>query len=1027
METKLSSCPSRSFTFRAHRPSLQRVWVRTVGLLLTLMGLASEGAMVSARPAAALHTPQQSAREVVASDPGVPVSATDRNPEVAARRILEIDDYERWRQITSPGISDDGVWVTFGYRRPNTFDPGVELHVRSLREDRQYQIPEASEARFSDDSRWLAFLLDLPFDEAEELRVEGKPRPRQVQLLELTTGEKQSWQNAASFSFSSGSGFLAVKKARPADRDGDNSHEGTDLILRDLGEGTDLLIGSVAEFAFNDRAAGRLQRERDGASDGGRSERTGADMLAYTVDAADRAGNGLYVIDLSTGANRALDSDSLIYSRLTWDAAGGALAALKGERAEGRAQRENVLLAFVGLQAAAVARDGARPAGGANDLSAAGPRRYEVDPRAMLGFPADMVVSQRGGLSWSQDLNRLFFAIKEQQEVPDKPLYPDRIANVDVWHWQDPRIQSEQIMEAERDRNFTHKAAFLLDEERVVQLTDETMRRITLSRDGRWAVGEDERAYVSDWKEPRADFYRVNTNSGARTLMLEGQKRNDADFRAVTMGLSPDSKNFLYWRDSHVWVYELESGEARNLTEHAPLSFVNRQYDYPDTPPPYGFAGWSADDRAVILHHRYDLWLQPLDGSPATNLTGGVGAEREIRFRHVRTDPEALTIDLSKPLLLSAYGQWTKKAGFYELKDGELRQLAYEDHRFGPLMKAGDADVLLYARESFVEFPDLWVSDGMLADPHRVTDANPWHSEYRWGRRILFDFENANGQRLQGTLAIPDDYEPGQRRPMLVNFYEKNSQNLHQHLPPTYVGGVGVLIGMLSKGYLLMQPDIHFRTGATHEDMLECIEAATRKVIEMGYADPDRIGLNGHSFSGQGSAYVAARSSMFAAVAAGAAATDLTGDFNRFWGWTPTNLNGPGSNGQLYDIRGQGRLDTNPYDDPELYRSESPVTHARTIDTPLLMMHGGSDVTVGVMGMLQMYNGMRFNGNNIIALLYPGEFHGLRNIANRRDLTIRMLQFFDHYLRDTPPPEWMVEGVPFLRKEYGAWERGRGR
>ena len=91
------------------------------------------------------------------------------------------------------------------------------------------------------------------------------------------------------------------------------------------------------------------------------------------------------------------------------------------------------------------------------------------------------------------------------------------------------------------------------------------------------------------------------------------------------------------------------------------------------------------------------------------------------------------------------------------------------------------------------------------------------------------------------------------------------------------------------------------------------------------------------------------------------------------------------------------------------------------------MMHGGSDTNVGVMGTLQLYNGMRFNGRNIIALLYPGEFHGLSNVANRRDLTIRTQQFFDHYLRDTPAPAWMVEGVPFLKKEHGAWKRGRGR
>ena len=925
--------------------------------------------------------------------------------DVAARRVLKIDDYERWRQVTSPGISDDGAWVTFGYRRPNAFDPEVELHVKSLRNGREYQISQASEPRFSDDSRWVAFFIDLPFDEAEKLRAEGNPRPRQVRLLDLTGGEERTWQNADSFSFSSGSGFLAVKKARPADRDGANAYEGTELILRDLGGGSDRLIGSVAEFTFNDRDA-------DGPH---------ADMLAYTVDAADRAGNGLYVIDLSTGVNRPLDTDSLIYSRLTWDAKGRAVATLKGDRPDRRAERENVLLAFVGLRAAAVTRDGTKPARRADDPPTAGkPRRYELNTRPGSGFPADMVISERGRLSWNEDQNRVFFGIKEQEEVPDKPEHPDRIANVDIWHWQDPRIQSVQMMEAEADRQFTYRAAFDLNRDRFVRLTDESMRSITLTQDGKWGIGKDERAYLSDWKESQADYYRVDTTTGERTMLLKAQ--------GGALLLSPDSKSFLYWRGGNFWLYRIEVGETTNLTASAPRSLINQEAEHAGIRPPYGLTGWTQDGTSVVLRHRYDLWLQPLDGSPATNLTRGVGAEREIRFRHLRIDPDVLTIDLSKPLLLSAYGQWTKKAGFYELKDGKLRQLVYEDRLFGTPLKAKDADRYLYTMETFVDFPNLHVSDGGFSDPERITDANPWQYEYRWGKRILFDFENGDGVRLQGTLAIPDDYQPSQRRPMLVQFYEKNSQNLHHHISPLYTYSWNwLMMEAISKGYLYMQPDIHINIGSPHADMLKCVEAATRKVIEMGYADPERIGLHGSSYSGQGAAYIAARSTMFAAVAAGAAATDLTGDFNRFWGWTPTNLNGPGYNGHSYDILGHGRLGTNPYDDPELYRREAPITHARTIDTPLLMMHGGSDTNVGVMGMLQLYNGMRFNGKNIIALLYPGEFHGLRNVANRRDLTIRTQQFFDHYLRDAPAPEWMVAGVPFLKKEHGAWERGRGR
>jgi dipeptidyl aminopeptidase/acylaminoacyl peptidase len=912
-----------------------------------------------------------------------------RQAQPAAKKVLGIDDYERWRQITEPTISDTGTWVAYGYRRPNAHDPKLALHIKSLRADAEFELLDASGPRFSGDT-WIAYFVDLPYDEAEELQRQGEPRPRKVQLLNLVSGERLTWDNATAFQFSAGGEFLAVKKA-PADRNA--GHQGSDLVLRALEASTEQLIGSVHGFAFDQQPGDDDKQSRPDRP---------AQRLAYTVDAADQTGNGIYLIDLDSGVLRPLDNDARTYSRLTWSRDGQALAVLKGNAPEGQAERLNILLAF------------RHPAAAANNTETRLPS--VLDPRFVDAFPATMVISEHAEISWNDDLSRIFFGLDEQQALVEKPEHPDRVANVDVWHAKDKRIQSVQMMQAEQDRDFTYHAAFLLEDERFVRLTDETMRRMTLTRDGRWGVGVDDRAYVSDWKEPQADYYRVDTSTGERMPMLQGQKR--------TYGISPDSRSFLYWHDENLWLYELESGQTRNLTGNAPISFVNREHDYPDTPPPYGVAAWTDDGAALVLNHRYDLWLQPLDGGVASSLTAGVGDSRELRFRHVRTEPGPRTVNLQEPLLLSAYGQWTKQAGFYRLVNGTLEQLVLEDRRYGRPLKAPLADVYLLTRETFEEFPDLWVTDDGLASVRRITEANPWQGEYRWGRRILFDFTNADGVRLQGTLAIPDDYVPGERRPMMVNFYEKNSQNLHRHIAPRYVTGFGApLIETVSKGYLVMQPDIHFRTGNTHADMLECVEAATRKVIEMGYADPASIGLHGHSFSGQGSAYIAGNSPMFAAVAAGAAATDLLADFNHMWGWTPTNMNGSGANAHRYDYYGQGRLGTNPYDDRELYWRESPTNHVRTMDVPLLLMHGIADGVVGIMEAVQLYNGLRFNDKNVVLLSYPDEGHGLANLANRRDLTIRMQEFFDHYLMDFPAAGWMVDGVPFLKKEHGAWNR----
>ena len=162
----------------------------------------------------------------------------------------------------------------------------------------------------------------------------------------------------------------------------------------------------------------------------------------------------------------------------------------------------------------------------------------------------------------------------------------------------------------------------------------------------------------------------------------------------------------------------------RTLGGGSPVSFVDMEFDHPGPRPSYGIAGYTSDGKSVMVQQRYDLWLLPLDGSAPRNLTNGTGTKNEIRFRYVRTEPpeqagpvvpgspgggrgggpaaQRWTIDLSKPVTLSAYGEYTKKAGFYELAGGQLKELVYEDAFFSTPTKAAKADKFLFTRETFV-------------------------------------------------------------------------------------------------------------------------------------------------------------------------------------------------------------------------------------------------------------------------------------------------------------------------------------
>lgn len=922
------------------RPRRTITLVRSPALTAVLAAFATAG---SATVPDVLHA------QTTATRPRAEASATD-----AAKRPLQIADYRLWRTIDDEAISDDGRWVAWTYTRVRGDDT---LTVQSVDNGIEHTVARASGVAFSGDGRGIAYFIAPGFEEAEELEREGERVPRRAGLLDLTSGDTLSWSDVDDFAFSDDGTHLWVKKAK-ADADAD--HEGTDLILRHLGEGYDELLASVHEVAFNEPGT----------------------HLAFTVDTESGDGNGVYLVDLATGARRALDNSDGRYGRLIWSEDGDALAVLRGSAPEGMVERENDLLVFRGVGEAARPDRLLLPAGGE-------------------GLRDGWVLSEKGDVVFDEDASTVFVGTRPQrEELEDWPEEGLPLADVNVWHWADDRIQSRQQRQLESDRSRTYVAAVHLSAGRLVHLADERMRTVEITEDGDWGIGRDDRDYLSDWRPPLADYYRVDTETGERTLVLEAQLR--------TLGLSPDGEHYLYWRNSDVWDYRIADDDHVNLTDAAPVDFTDLEYDRFGEKPPHGVAGWTADGESVLLYDRWDLWLQPLDGSAARSLTDGFGADNEIRLRYVRTDPDEEAVDLDGTLLLEAFGEYTKRAGFFALQDGDLRELTFEDRRFGRPDKADDAERYLFTVETWQDFPDLWVSDTDFADRERITVANPQQDEFLWGRRILFDYTLDDGIRLQGTLAIPETYVEGERLPMIVRFYEKYSQDLHAYPTPIYRHQPN-FAGVVSRGYLLMQPDVHFRIGSSHSDMLEAVEAATRKVIEMGYADPDAIGLSGHSYSGGGGAYIATRSDMFAAVAHGAAPINLVSEFNQLFV-------GSGQNNHQYDIYGQGRYATDPYTDFDLYWEQSPISGVESMDTPVLYLHGEEDPTVNWEQGLEWYNALRFLDKPIIWLSYPDEGHGLRKLENRIDFQYRLQDFFGHHLKGEPAPSWMTDGVPQTEK-----------
>ena len=297
-----------------------------------------------------------------------------------------------------------------------------------------------------------------------------------------------------------------------------------------------------------------------------------------------------------------------------------------------------------------------------------------------------------------------------------------------------------------------------------------------------------------------------------------------------------------------------------------------------------------------------------------------------------------------------------------------------------------------------------------MASAQRVTDANPQLIEYRWGKRVLVDYTNGKGQRLQGTLALPADYEPGKKYPMIVYYYEKVSNRHHEFSMPVYDDRPH-FSEYASDGYLVFLPDIVYEEGKPGSSALDCVTSGVKKVIELGYADPARIGLQGHSWGGYESSFIITQTDMFRTAVIGAPPADLSSMYGQLY------KNSGTANAGIFEI-GQVRMGDgrNPWSAHELYESQSPVHQVQGIHTPFLILQGTDDGAVDWLQGVELYNAARRFGKEVVFLSYPGENHHLAKKENTKDFQIRMKQWFDHYLKDAPAPRWMTDGVPFLRK-----------
>ena len=873
----------------------------------------------------------------------------------AAQQLPTLDpsDYAVWESFGMTQLSPDGQWLAYTIER---VDGDGELRIRAIDSDSTRIVEHGSRPTFSSNGRWLAYAIGFSDEEREQLREAGTPVHAKLALMDLASGATIVIDEVADFEFSADGSFIALHGY-----DGSQTGSGRNLIVRDLSRETSTSFGNVAETEW--QPAGPL--------------------LAMVIHSAVPTGNGIRVFDPESGMIRTLESDTAEYKGLSWRDEGADLAVLRIRTDTSFVEPAHSVIVW-------------------RDVNTREPEREDLDAARIAAILPQHRIVDHYELRWSDDGAMLFVGLREWTRKGDRPAAVAAVtqdgdtAGVAVWRSDDVSIVPERKVQEMFDRNRSLLAAWRIGSNRLIALADSAVRDVTLS-DGRYALGLDATPYEREgmFGPHYRDLIAIDVNTGERTRFAQ---RIQFQF-----GVSPTGRYMLYVRDGNYWTYDTETRRERNITGGLATSFVNLENDHTiEEKPPYGTGGWTTDDASVLLYDRHDVWEVRPDGSGAVNLTNG--APGRIRHRRAWLNVDDRVVDRSKPVYVALYGYRTKRHGYGRiLPDGGVEHLVLLDRSVTRLTKADSADVFMYRVEDFDDSPDLFVGGPRLGDAVQVTETNPFQSEYAWGRSELIDFRSATGEELQAALFYPADYEPGRTYPMIVDIYEITSNTVHTYRAPSELTPYNTTV-FTQNGYFVLRPDIVYRARDPGVSAVEALVPAVETVLERGFIDRERIGLIGHSWGGYQTAFAVTQTDLFSAAVAGAPLTNLISMYlSIFWNTGTTDA-------RIFEID-QGRMEVPFWEDLDAYMRNSPLFSIQRLNTPLLVAFGDADGAVDWHQGIELYNAARRAGKDMVMLVYEGENHSLAKEANQLDYHRRIRQWFDHYLKGAPAPDWIVKGL----------------
>jgi thioredoxin-related protein/dienelactone hydrolase len=618
---------------------------------------------------------------------------------------------------------------------------------------------------------------------------------------------------------------------------------------------------------------------------------------------------------------------------------------------------------------------------------------------------------------FTNDGERILFSIRESEksDVMVSSL------KLNVWSYLDSKIQPSQVNSYNKE---TYLSIVDIKSHRIIRL-QYSNERIDYSPYFIPSEQADTLGFIykyagdpNDEEKPwnrlsRFSFFIINTKTGERVNVRELQKSSIVIRRLST------SERYIFFdnnEDGKLYVFDIAMKRCRCITKNIKNDWSSGRDDVYTTSNQPLF--WLSNDTALIIKDQFDIWqLDPKAVAAPINLTGGYGSKNKISFNFVFNDKSLFGTE--RRAVLEGFNVTTKENGFFELRLGGRqlpKPLTFGAYYFHSDIEKGfdvavprpgkaKADKMFLVQKSMsIATPNYFTTPDFITFTE-VSHVYP-EKQYNWLTTELHQYQSKSGQLLQGVLFKPENFDSTKKHPLIFYYYEKYANVLNIYQQPQLSEGEINIPSYVSNGYLVFCPDINYKIGDPGGSAVECVLAAANHLTQLPFVNKDRMGLQGISYGSFETNSIIAHSTLFRAACSSSGYCDQIGLSNGLF------IN---RNAQIYVETGQGRMGVGMWDRPDLYLRNSPIFFLDRVQTPVLLYLGDHDQPNSPQ-LKELFLGLRRLGKKAWMLEYEDEGHGIFGQAAKIDFTLRMKQFFDHYLKDAPAPVWMTQGISASNK-----------